>query len=144
MINGHKENIAIPPIIAKIETKKGANYVSEIANVADAILLGRGDLLLDTGPFDFYKIQKKVISTVFELNKPLIIGTDLLPSLSENWLPNRSELAHLCYLFEKGVDAVLLSHETTVGKHPLRTIEIIDGLRQNYETNSIRSIFAPR
>jgi pyruvate kinase len=69
------------------------------------------------------------------------VGTQLLPSLSGSWLPNRSELAHLCHVLEKGADSLLLSTETTVGLQPMRTIAMIDALRSRYETRPNRLLF---
>ena len=131
-----------PRVVAKVETKRGVDATGAIAERADAILLGRGDLLLEVGEADFYSDQKRVIKSTAAAGKPIIVGTHLLPSLSANWLPNRSELVHLCHLLDKGVDALMLSTETTIGRNPARTIELIAEMRERYETCPNRAIFA--
>lgn len=120
------------PIVAKVETKLGVEAMGQVARVADAVLLGRGDLLLDVGELDFYDAGKSVIKEAAKNGCPVIVGTQLLNSLSESWLPNRSELAYVSHLLEKGVDGLLLSTETTVGQQPVRTIELLRELIDRY------------
>ncbi len=122
----------LPAIVAKIETKLGAEAVGEIAEAADAVLLGRGDLLLDVGELDFYDVGKSVIKETDRRGRPVIVGTQLLNSLSGSWLPNRSELAYVSHLLEKGIDGLLLSQETTIGHQPVRTIELLRQLTARY------------
>lgn len=121
-----------PVLIAKVETRVGAEAVREIAEATDAVLLGRGDLLMDCGEIDFYDLGKEVIKTAQKLAKPIIVGTQLLPSMSGSWLPNRSELAYVSHLIEKGVDGLMLSFETTIGRRPARTTGLLKSLIARY------------
>ncbi|MFF1659159.1 pyruvate kinase [Streptomyces sp. NPDC058255] len=122
----------LPGIIAKVETRSGVQAVTEIAKAADVVLLGRGDLLLDVGEIDFYDAGKAVLKEAAKTGAPVIVGTQLLNSLSNSWLPHRSELAYVSHLLEKGVDGVLLSTETTVGRQPVRTVELLRELMDRY------------
>jgi pyruvate kinase len=121
-----------PAVIAKIETRAGAERAAEVARSADGVLLGRGDLLLDAGELDFYDLGRKVMKETQKAGRPIIVGTQLIPSLSDGWLPNRSELAYLSHLVEKEVDGLLLATETTVGSAPLRTVELVTALIERY------------
>lgn len=121
-----------PAVVAKVETRAGAQAVADIARTADAILLGRGDLLLEAGEVDFYALCRDVIRTAADLSCPVIVGTQLFNSLSDSWLPHRSELAYVSQLWEAGVDGLMLANETTVGVHPVRTVEMLSTLRSRY------------
>jgi len=121
-----------PAVIAKIETRAGAERAAELARAADGVLLGRGDLLLDAGELDFYDLGKKVMKETQKAGRPIIVGTQLIPSLSDGWLPNRSELAYLSHLIEKEVDGLMLATETTVRSAPLRTVELVTALIERY------------
>ena len=123
-----------PPleIIAKIETLTGVRCIAEICTAADRILLGRGDLLLSVGPIEFFSAAEAVIRAVTAAGKPLIVGTQLLNSMSDDWLPNRSELSHLSRLIANGVDGFLLSFETSAGRNPYGSIELIQALHRKY------------
>jgi pyruvate kinase len=133
-----------PVLIAKIETRTGAETAKEIAEAADAVLLGRGDLLLDCGEIDFYELCKDVIKATQKLGKPIIVGTQLLPSMSGSWLPNRSELAYVSHLIEKGVDGLMLSFETTIGRQPVRTTGLLKSLVARYGADEEGPIFPAR
>ncbi|MGW1728826.1 pyruvate kinase [Streptomyces sp. NPDC002306] len=133
---GGRDSRPAPVLLAKIETRAGAERAAELARAADGVLLGRGDLLLDAGELDFYDLGKNVMKHTQKAGRPLIVGTQLLPSLSEGWLPNRSELAYLSHLIEKEVDGLMLATETTVGSAPLRTVDLASALIRRYGTGS--------
>jgi len=122
----------LPAVVAKVETRAGAEAVADIARTADAILLGRGDLLLEAGEVDFYALSRDVIKAAADLSCPVIVGTQLFDSLSKSWLPHRSELAYVSQLWEGGVDGLMLANETTAGLHPVRTVEMLSTLRSRY------------
>jgi pyruvate kinase len=122
----------VPPLIAKVETRAGAAAVREIAECADAVLLGRGDLLLDSGPLDFFDLCETVRTGTAESGCPLIVGTQLLTSLSAGWLPHRSELAYVSELLRAGTAGLMLADETAAGTAPVRTVELLRELRERY------------
>ncbi|MFI5925882.1 pyruvate kinase [Micromonospora sp. NPDC051543] len=133
-----------PAVIAKVETRAGVAAAREIAEASDAVLLGRGDLLMDCGELDFYDLGKEVLKTCAKAGVPVIVGTQLMPSMSVGWLPNRSELAYLSHLIEKNVDGLMLAFETTVGKQPIRTIALVAELIQRYGGGPTRPMFPLR
>ena len=117
---------------AKVETTAGVASTQDIAAAADGVLLGRGDLLLDAGWVEFHAQEASALAQLRRVNKPFLVGTQLLTSLDGNWLPHRSELAYLSRLLEEGVGGVLLSDETIIGSQPLRAIDTVRELIQRY------------
>jgi Pyruvate kinase, barrel domain len=114
-------------LIAKIETALGVERTGEVARASDAILLGRGDLLLDIGPIAFHRACEQARLTTQSLGKPFVTGTQLLTSLTSSWLPNRSELDEVSRLIEVGVDGLLLSDETIYAPQPREDGPAVDG-----------------
>ncbi|MGW2834899.1 pyruvate kinase [Streptomyces sp. NPDC001286] len=136
---------AVPPVIAKVETRAGAAAVREIAACADAVLLGRGDLLLDSGPLEFFDLCEAVRTGTAEVGCPLVVGTQLLTSLSDGWLPHRSELAYVSELLRSGTSGLMLADETAAGTAPVRTVELLRDLRERYcGTGEVPPLFPAR
>jgi pyruvate kinase len=144
MLSARPSRRPLPAIVAKIETRRGAANLGDIAGEADAILLGRGDLLLDVGEVDFYDVGREVMKNTPKTGRPIIVGTQIMASLSDSWLPNRSELAYACHLIEKNVDAIMLSFETTIGRQPHRTVEILTHLIDRYGKRTDGRLLASR
>ena len=119
-------------MVAKIETAQGVTASHVIAASADALLLGRGDLLLDVGVLPFYASCRRVIENGQHTGTPVIVGTQIMSSLSGMWLPNRSELAYVSHLIESGIAGIMLSNETTIGASPYRTVALLIQLIQQY------------
>lgn len=117
-----------PRIMAKIETPQGVRNASSIAAAADAVLVGRGDLLISAPLAEFHHLTMTCIDVVRRTGTPVTVGTQLLPSLAESWLPNRSELAYVSLLLEQGVDGLMLASETTRGTQATRTVELLASL----------------
>ncbi|BCY09817.1 pyruvate kinase [Actinoplanes sp. L3-i22] len=132
-------------VIAKIETGAGARAAAEIAGAADGILLGRGDLLLDTGVIEFYAAYRRVLDAAHAAGCPVLVGTQLLTSLAAGWLPHRSELAHVSALIEEGVAGLMLAEETAGADDPVRAVALLDDLRGVYAPAATRTpLFARR
>ncbi|WP_405880994.1 pyruvate kinase [Streptomyces sp. NBC_01136] len=133
------------PVIAKVETRAGAAAVREIAECADAVLLGRGDLLLDSGPLEFFDLCETVRTGTAEVGCPLIVGTQLLTSLSAGWMPHRSELAYVSGLLRSGTAGLMLADETAAGTAPVRTVELLRELRERYTgSTEVAPLFSAR
>ncbi|MFF0745864.1 pyruvate kinase [Streptomyces sp. NPDC004111] len=121
-----------PQLIAKVETAAGAAAADAIAAAADGILLGRGDLLLDTGPVEFHAACRRVLDAGRAAGCPVDVGTQLLTGLDAGWLPHRSELAHLAALLTEGVGGLMLAEETAAAADPVRAVALLDALRDRY------------
>lgn len=114
------------PIIAKIERKIALDSIDEIIKTADAIMIARGDLgneiPLEQIPF----VEKDIIEKCKIAGKPVIVATQMMYSMIENPLPTRAEMTDIAYAILNGADAVMLSEESAVGKHPLEVVEMME------------------
>lgn len=110
-------------IICKIESALGIKNLDSILDVSDGIMVARGDLGTEI-PSELVPIeQKKMIKTCREKNKICIVATEMLETMMENIRPKRAETSDIANAVLDGTDAVMLSGETTVGKHPIETVE---------------------
>ncbi|SDG83560.1 pyruvate kinase [Lentzea fradiae] len=119
-------------VMAKVETRAGVAAVAEVAGAADSVLVGRGDLLMDSGVLDFHALCSAAVRECRRLSVPVVVGTQLLSGMQSSWLPLRSELSYLCGLLESGVDGLLLTTETTFGRDPLGAAGLMADLIARY------------
>lgn len=120
---------------SKVETRAGIANLPAIIDVSDGVLLGRGDLLIDTGPLDYHAYESRARAHLLANDKPWMLGTQLWTASLTSLLPHRSELSYLCDLVAGGVDFLLLSDETTVGPDPAGTIRTIRTLIERYSVS---------
>jgi pyruvate kinase len=118
-------------IIAKIETRSAVENLDEVIEASDAVLVARGDLGMNFGLEEIPYLQKKIIRKSLELGKPVIVATQLLESMIENPVPTRAEVVDVSTAVSEGVDALMLTGETAVGKYP---VEAVRWLRRVIET----------
>lgn len=111
-----------PAIIAKIETREAHRNIDEILDVADGVMVARGDLGLQLEPHEVPAIQKEIIRKCNLRGKPVITATQMLDSMEVNMEPTRAEAADVFNAIMDGTDAVMLSGETSKGKHPVQAI----------------------
>jgi Pyruvate kinase len=121
-----------PEIVSKIETVDAIKNIEDIIRVSDQLLIGRGDLALQSGIKDFYRYQMNAISMARKHNKPVYIGTQLMESADTNWTPYRAELSDICHLISSGIHGVMLSAETTVSQNPVKIVSLISKLFEEY------------
>ncbi|MEO1942146.1 MAG: pyruvate kinase [Campylobacterales bacterium] len=120
-----KEAGAEPWVIAKIETRLGVEDLEEILEVSDGVMVARGDLGIEVGIEKVPVIQKKIIRKANRLKKPVITATQMLLSMVNSPYPTRAEVSDVANAVMDGTDGVMLSDETTVGKYPIRAVEIL-------------------
>lgn len=111
------------PIIAKIETQAALGNFDDILEVADGIMIARGDLGIETSFARVPTVQKELIAKANGRAKPVITATQMLYSMVAAPHPTRAEVADVANAVMDGTDAVMLSDETTVGKYPIRAVE---------------------
>jgi len=110
-------------IICKIESALGIENLEAILDVSAGAMVARGDLGTEI-PSELVPIeQKKMIATCRRKNKICIVATEMLETMMENSRPKRAETSDIANAVLDGTDAVMLSGETTVGKHPIETVE---------------------
>ena len=110
-------------IVAKIERTEAVENIDSIIAAADVIMVARGDLGVEMGYAGLTGIQKKLIRKTRKAHKIVITATQMMESMIENPIPTRAEVSDVANAVIDGTDAVMLSGETAVGKHPARAIE---------------------
>jgi len=112
------EKNAHNPIIAKIEKPEAIEDIDEIISHSDAVMIARGDLGVEMPTEEVPLLQKRIINKCKNASTPVITATQMLESMVENSLPTRAEASDVANAVFDGTDAVMLSAETSIGKHP--------------------------
>jgi pyruvate kinase len=121
------------PIVAKLERPQALKRLEEIAAVADALMVARGDLGLEIPLEHVPQAQKQVLRVGRERGVPVIIATQVLESMRTETRPTRAEVADAAGAVDGGADAIMLSGETAVGDHPVRAVQVLDAIIRNAE-----------
>src|SRR6185436_10712629 len=122
-----------PLIIAKIEDQLAVKNFDEIVHEADGIMVARGDLGIECPYEELPIIQRRLVKSCLSLGRPVIVATHMLESMIENPMPTRAEITDVANAVFEQADAIMLSGETTVGKYPLKCIEVFDKISRRIE-----------
>ena len=106
------------PIVAKIETPEAVENLWEVVAAADAVMVARGDLGVELSPEVVPVVQKEIIGRCRLQQTPVIVATEMLQSMIESTRPTRAEASDVAAAVFEGADALMLSAETAIGKHP--------------------------
>ncbi len=131
------------PVIAKLEKPQAIENMEEILDVADGVMVARGDLGVELPPERVPVIQKAVIHKASEYRKPVIIATQMLESMIENPRPTRAEASDVANAIFDGTDAVMLSAETASGKYPCEAVAMMSRIVVEAE-QSMAELHQPR
>ncbi len=129
------ENDVNIPIIAKIENKAGVTNLPEIVNVANGIMVARGDMGVELPLADVPATQKHIIRTTVTDGKPVITATQMLASMERNPKPTRAEASDVANAILDGTSAVMLSGETAVGKYPIEAVRTMATIARRAEAS---------
>jgi pyruvate kinase len=122
-----------PLIIAKIEDQQAVKNLNEIINEADGVMVARGDLGIEVPYEELPIIQRKVVKRCMHVGKSVIVATHMLESMIENPMPTRAEITDVANAVFEQSDAIMLSGETTVGKYPVKCLEVFDRISRRIE-----------
>ena len=122
-------------MIAKIEKPEAVANIDEIIKVSDGIMVARGDLGVEVPMQRVPLIQKTLVEKCLAAAKPCIIATQMMESMIVDSMPTRAEINDVANAVLDGADALMLSAETSVGKHPLRVIEIMSSIITDIESD---------
>ncbi len=130
-ILGKKQNTI--KIIAKIEDQEGVTNVHDIVRLADGVMVARGDLGIETDIADLPNVQRRIVHASAQWGRRCIVATHLLESMIDNPIPTRAEVTDVANAIYEGVDAVMLSGETSIGQYPVRCVEQLSAIATKTE-----------
>ncbi len=129
-------------IISKIEKPQAVKNIKSIIKASNAIMVARGDLGVEVPMEQVPTIQKDIIRRCIQRARPVIVATQMMESMMTNPSPSRAEITDVANAVLDGTDAVMLSGETSVGKHPVETVQamnkIIYEAEQHYQLKDKR------
>lgn len=122
-----------PLLIAKLEDQQAVANLDAIIDASDGLMIARGDLGIEVPYEELPIIQRRVVKHCLRVGKPVIVATHLLESMIQNPLPTRAEVTDVANAVFEQADAIMLSGETTVGRYPLRCLEVMDRVARRIE-----------
>lgn len=142
-----------PQLMAKIETRAAVDHLDDILDVADGVMVARGDLGIDFPIEDVPHLQKRIIGASGARGLPVVTATQMLESMVTAPSPTRAEASDVANAVVDGSDALMLSAETAIGRHPARVVatmariaartEELDDLHGVYEQGGMGQRRAP-
>ncbi len=132
-ISDMRKKIGDAYIVAKIERAEAVRNIDEISAETDAIMVARGDLAFEI-PVEMVPIvQARIIRSSMKFHKPVIVATQMLASMVSSPMPTRAEVNDIANAAMSGVDCVMLSEETAVGKYPVESVRTLAATARNAE-----------
>jgi pyruvate kinase len=123
-------------ILAKIERGEAIKNIEEIIDASDGVMIARGDLGIEMPIQRVPLMQKKIIDLAIDKEKPVIVATQMLESMTKNNRPTRAEVSDIANAVIDSTDAVMLSEETAKGKYPVRSVQIMSDIIKETEKST--------
>ncbi len=122
-------------LMAKIEKPAAVRHFDEILEVADGIMVARGDLGVELSAEKVPMLQKKLIRKARQKGRPVVTATQMLETMVSSPMPTRAEASDVANAIFDGTDAVMLSAETAVGKYPRQAVQVMDTIARAVESD---------
>ncbi|HYF48754.1 MAG TPA: pyruvate kinase [Planctomycetota bacterium] len=133
-------------VISKIEKPEAVAKIEQIIDASDGIMIARGDLGVEINPEDIPVLQKKIISLCNQVDRPVIVATQMLESMMTNLTPNRAEVSDIANAILDGTDAVMLSGETAGGRYPAEAIQMMNRIAlqaEQFLLTNLETVYKP-
>jgi pyruvate kinase len=126
-------------LLAKIEKPQAIDRLAEILELADAVMVARGDLGVELPPEGVPPLQNRIVAMARQAGKPVVVATQMLESMIVSPTPTRAEVSDVANAIYEGADAVMLSAESAAGAYPLEAVEMMNRIAQSVECDPIYS-----
>jgi len=124
-------------VMVKLEKPSAIRHLSEIIELADGLMVARGDLGVEMPPEDVPSVQKQVVRDCRLAGKPVIVATQMLESMINSPTPTRAEASDVATAVYEGADAVMLSAETATGHYPVESVEMMDRIAHRVQRDPL-------
>jgi pyruvate kinase len=124
-------------LLVKLEKPSAIRRLDEIIDLADALMVARGDLGVEMPPEDVPTVQKQIIHACRLAGKPVIVATQMLESMINAPTPTRAEASDVATAVYEGADAVMLSAETAVGQYPVEAVAMMDRIARRVQDDPL-------
>ncbi len=123
--------------LAKLERPSAIEHLDQIVELADAIMVARGDLGVELPVEEVPGLQKRIIRTAREAGKPVVVATQMLESMIRASMPTRAEVSDVATAVYDGADAVMLSAESATGGHPREAVTMMNRIVEQVERDPL-------
>ncbi|MGH6729408.1 MAG: pyruvate kinase, partial [Sphingomicrobium sp.] len=126
-------------LMAKIEKPAAIDRLEEIIDLADGVMVARGDLGVELPPERVPPLQNRIIALARQHGKPVVVATQMLESMIVSPTPTRAEVSDVANAIYEGADAVMLSAESAAGAFPVEAVQMMDKIARSVEADPVYS-----